>query len=159
MKVWYRWDKKRKRKVLFSHPASISSSADRAAQNLRRDSGCHRASLIFEVLLRPRRLLRDLMFGGVDPRGGFGLYLGDHSLSTERRLPALGFQTLIRLATGIAQPRFISLQPLLVFPQHPPSFTDPPGPQSLALIQNPIDRLEERVIEYVDQQEDGKEYE
>src|SRR5215510_15151198 len=122
MKVWYRRDKKRKRTVLFSHPASISSSADRAAQNLRRDSGGHRASLFFEILLRPRRLLRDLMFGGVDSRGGFGLYLGDQSLSLERRLPS-------------------------------------PGPQTFTLIQNPIDRLEERVIEYVDQQEDGKEYE
>jgi len=99
------------------------------------------------------------MFGGVDPRGGFGLYLGDHSLSLERRLPAPGFQTLIRLATGIAQPRFISIQPLLVFAQHPPRFADPPGPQPIALIQNLIDRLEERVIEYINQQEDGKEYE
>src|SRR5215510_729294 len=159
MKVWYRREKKRKRTVLFNHPASISSSADRAAQNLRRDSGCHRASLFFEALLRPRRLLRDLMFGGVDPRGGFGLYLGDHSLPLESRLPSLGFQTLIRLATGIAQPRFITLQPLLVFAQHPPRFADPPGPQSLSLIQNLIDRLEKRAIEYVDQQEDGKEYE
>ena len=99
------------------------------------------------------------MFGGVDPRGGFGLYLGDHSLPLKHRLPALGFQTLIRLATGFAQLRFITLQPLPVFAQHPSRFADPPGPQTLTLIQNLIDRLEERAIEYVDQQEDGKEYE
>src|SRR5262245_39942308 len=159
MKVWRRSDKRRKRALLFGHSASISSRADRAAQNLRRDSGGHRASLFFEVPLRPRRLLRDLMFGGLDLRGRFGLYLGDHSLPIERRLTASGFQALIRLATGFSQLRFIPLQPLLVFAQHPPRFADPPSPQTLALLQNLVYRLEERVIEYVDQQEDGKEYE
>src|SRR5262249_52494741 len=106
-----------------------------------------------------RRLLRDLPPGGVGPLGHFVLYFGDHSLSIERRLTALGFQTLIRLAAGFAQPGFILLQPLFVGAQHPPRFADPPRPQALSLLQNLIDRLEERPIEYVDQQEDGKEYE
>src|SRR5262249_2516295 len=117
--------------VVCSYSASISSHADRAAQNSRRDSGGHRARFFFEVLLRLRRLLRDSLLGGVDPRGGFGLYFGDHSLPLKRRLTALGFQTLISLAAGFAQPRFIPLQPLLVFTQHPPRFADPTGPQTL----------------------------
>jgi hypothetical protein len=145
--------------MLFDHLASISSRANRAAQNLRRDCGGHRSSFLFEALLRPRRLLSNLLLCGVDLRGHFRLYFGDHSLPIERRFPTLGFQTLIRFATGVPQPGFILLQPLLVLAQHPPRFANPPGPQTLAFLQNLIDRLEERAIEYVDQQEDGKEYE